>query len=245
MRRGVHGIDPHLGARGMGQAGDVRDRVDGAHGVGGQAHGHEARACSEDALELLEVEACSPRPGCPPSARQATLLRDAQPGSHVGVVVEARDDDLVPVRERRADGPAEREGDGRHVGPEADLVSVAGAEEVGRGVTDVMDELVGLEAGCEGAAVVGVAGQEVVVDGPQAGVHDLRAGGTVEPGHRLPVGTGSAERGEAGADGVDVPVGHVAESSLRPDARRPERVSCAVVRPAQSWQEAVAGGRNA
>ncbi len=40
-----------------------------------------------------------------------------QPGGHVGVVVEARDHDLVAGRQRGADGAAERVGDGGHVGP--------------------------------------------------------------------------------------------------------------------------------
>ena len=133
----------------------------------------------------------------------------------------------------RPDGPAEGEGDGRHVGPEADLVGVGGAEQVGRGDANVVDELVGLEAGREGAPVVGVAGEEVVVDGAQAGVHDLRAGRTVEPGDRLPVGSGPAQRGEAGADGVDVPVSHGLESS-----RRGRRSSCA-----SGYRARVAGPR--
>ena len=39
-------------------------------------------------------------------------------------------------------------------------------------------------------------------------VHDLGAGRPVEPGDGRAVGAGPAERGEAGADGGDVPVGH-------------------------------------
>ena len=61
-------------------------------------------------------------------------------------------------------------------------------------------------------AVVGVAGEEVVVDGAQAGVHDLRPGRSVEPGDGLPVGPGPAQRGKAGADGGDIPVSHGPES---------------------------------
>ena len=120
-----------------------------------------------------------------------------------------------PGCEGGPDGPAEGERDGRHVGPEADLVRIGGTKQVGRGHADVVDELVGLEAGREGAPVVGVAGEEVVVDGAQAGVHDLRPGRSVEPGDRLPVGSGPAQRGKAGADGGDVPVSHGPESSRR------------------------------
>ena len=71
---------------------------------------------------------------------------------------------------------------------EADLVGVGRTEQVRGGQARVVDQLVGLDAGREGHAVVGVAVEQVVVDGAQAGVRDLRAGSVVEPGHGLTVG---------------------------------------------------------
>ena len=93
------------------------------------SRGRPSRARSR----LGHVEGAVGRLDVHPAHLQAALLGDGQPGRHVGIVVEARDDDGVATAQRRADGPAERIRDGRHVRPEADLVCVRGAEEVGRG----------------------------------------------------------------------------------------------------------------
>ena len=64
---------------------------------------------------------------------RAALLLQGQPRGHVGVMVQASDHDLVARSQRPPDGPADGEGEGRHVLTEHDLVRVPCAEEGSRG----------------------------------------------------------------------------------------------------------------
>ena len=189
------------------------DRVDGPGAVGHEAHRDQLRARADEPLHLVHVEAGVLGPQADLADHQAVLLGHGQPWGDVGVVVGPGDDDLVPRLQGGADGPAERERDGRHVGPEADLVGVSGTEQVSGRQTHVVHQLVGLDAGSIGHAVVGVAREQVVVDGPQAGVDDLGAGCVVKPHGRSLVRAGTTQGGEAIAHGVDVPVGHAGEST--------------------------------
>ena len=62
--------------------------------------------------------------------RHPALPRQRLPGSHVRVVVELRDHDLVARLPGAAEGPRQVEGQGRHVGAEGDLLGRA-PEKVG------------------------------------------------------------------------------------------------------------------
>ena len=79
-------------------------------------------------------------------------------------MVELGDEDLVAGRELAADRLGEEKREGRHVGAVAHLVGVA-ADEVGRSLVGVVEDLVALFAGCEGAVGIGVVVDEVVGDG--------------------------------------------------------------------------------
>ena len=75
--------------------------------------------------------------------------------------------------------------------------------EVRAGGVRIVDEGIGLDAGGEGSAMVGVAALEVGRDGGDAFAGDLGAAGAVEVDHLPPVDL-AAERREVVTHGLDV-----------------------------------------
>ena len=85
-----------------------------------------------------------------------------------------------------------------HVRPEDDFVGAA-VQEVGHGAAGFGDHGVGAAAGGVGSAGVGVVAAQVVGDGVDHALRDLRSAGAVEEGGGMAV-DGLGERGELGAD---------------------------------------------
>ena len=93
-------------------------------------------------------------------------------------MVEAGDHDLVAGLEVAADRAGDRVGQGRHVGPEGDFVGGA-VEEVGHGAAGFGDHGIGVAAGGVGSAGIGVVAAQVVGNGVDDALRDLRPAGAV------------------------------------------------------------------
>ncbi len=107
VRRGVDRVDVDAGAGGVGggdDAGQVGDRADGVGGVG---HGDPARAVGEHRLDRArgQLERAGLRVGEADGGAVALGVDD--PRADVGVVVEARADDLVARPQRAPDRAGE------------------------------------------------------------------------------------------------------------------------------------------
>jgi hypothetical protein len=76
-------------------------------------------------------------------------LLKSDPGRDVGVVVEARDNDLVARQQRAPNGPAEIEGQTGHIGAKDDFVWSWGVEQISHGQTSFSHRLVHTPAGQE------------------------------------------------------------------------------------------------
>ena len=113
-------------------------------------------------------------------------------------MIEAGDDDFVSGLELAANGATHGEREGRHVGAEDDFVSAA-VEEVGHGAARFGDHGVGATAGGVSSAGVGIVVAQVVGDGVDDTLRDLRSAGAVEEGGGMAV-HGLGERRELGAD---------------------------------------------
>ena len=222
VRRPVDRVDPEVRAGRMDAVGDLADRVDRADGVRRETDRDEPRPGPESVVEVVEPQRAVVGLDADPAHDEVALAGDRQPRRDVGVMVHAREDDLVAGREARPDRAAERERDRRHVRPEGDLVRVGRPEQVGDRGPRARDERVGLGARREGAMGVRAAVREVVADRVQARVGDLRARGTVEPGDGH-VAVSSREGREARPDRLDV-IGRDVH------AHRPGRISARPLR---------------
>ncbi len=158
-------------------------------------------------FEVLEVERDVVLSDVDLADRHPSVGGHRLPGRDIRLVVECRDDDLVAGPERRADRAPDVEGERRHVVAELDLVRARGTEEVGNGrVGLVRDRVAQLTRG-ERAAAVGVGVREVVADGVDDALRDLRAAGSVEKCDRA-TGLLPGEGREFGAQGIDIEGGH-------------------------------------
>ena len=112
-----------------------------------------------------------------------------------------------PGTQRRADAPTDVQRERRHVVAELDLVRARGAEEVGHGRVRLVGHGVAELAGRECPTAVGVGGREVVGDGVDDALRDLRAARPIEEGHG-PAVLLAGQRRELGAQGIDIERGH-------------------------------------
>src|SRR5579862_4808094 len=108
-----------------------------------------------------------------------TFFFERQPGRHVGIVVEAGDQDFVAGAEVAANSAGHGVGERGHVWAKDDFVGRA-VEEVGHGGAGFGDHGVGVAAGGIGSAGVGVVAAQVVRDGVDDALRDLRSSGAVE-----------------------------------------------------------------
>ena len=143
-------------ADGVGHFHDPGDGVESAHGIRGEADGHQARPRPKRPLQALQIERAVILADLHPSGPDAALLFQSEPRRHVGVVVQASHDDLVARLERPSDGPAHGEREGGHVLPEDDLGRIGRADVVGRRCVNLGQHRVALFARGEGPLVVGV-----------------------------------------------------------------------------------------
>jgi hypothetical protein len=123
----------------------VGERCDpsGVHGrperIGRERECHDPGPRPEKSLEVCEVEGRVVEDVDLPDDEVA-IPRELEPWGDVGIVVEARDEDLVPGCERPADGAREREIAGGHVGTEDDLLRAA-MKELGRAPAGIVDRV--------------------------------------------------------------------------------------------------------
>jgi len=118
---------------------------------------------------------------------QVPVVRDLQPWRDPGVVVQAGHQDLVARGEGARGGPGHREVQRGHVRAEDDLVRLA-AEEPGRLVLGLLEDLPDADAGGVAGAQVGAGLPERPRDGVAHLVGHLGAAGSVEEREPLPQG---------------------------------------------------------
>jgi hypothetical protein len=183
------------------QQGSFGHRVDGARGIGGVPHGHEASALGDPARELLHVPGAIRGIEINPLHDAAPIPRREEPGRHVGVVIQPRDHDLVALREIPRDAAADVEGDRGHILSEGDFFRLSLAKERRDRGAGFPHHGVGFAACPEGTAVVGVPVHQIVAHPRQALLGDLGACRVVEEHRRRPPVVARVERGEVGAYG--------------------------------------------
>jgi hypothetical protein len=196
VRPVVDGVAPRERAGTVRELDDPRDVRLRPDGVRRDREGDHARPLRELRLEVAEVER-----EVVVHAREADddaeILGERQPRRHVRVVVEPRAEDLVAHAQVAAERTGEQEVERGHALPEGDLVRMAGEEAAGRGPR-VLDQLHRPDARLVRRADVRVVLAQVARDRVDHLVRALRPAGAVEEGQL------AVERGEAGADGVDV-----------------------------------------
>jgi hypothetical protein len=128
---------------------------------------------------------------------QITVVRDLQPGRDAGVVVEARDQDLVARAEHAGRGPGQREIERGHIRPEDHLAGLA-TQEPGGLALGLLEDLPDSDARGVARAQVGAGLPERQRHRVAYFVGDLGAAGGVEERETLP------QRRETGPDRVDV-----------------------------------------
>ena len=199
MRRVVDRVRP--GER----PGLVRE-LDDARGVGHRPEGVRCEREGDDpspvgqlTLEILDVDR-RVVVDLDEADGEVEVMRELEPGRDVPIVVEARDEDLVPARERPPERACEREVERGHVLAEDRLLGAAAEEARGGGVRE-LDELVAAAAGGERAAEIRVRLAQVGGDRVD---HRLRA---LRPARRVEEGDAGRERGELRPGRVDVESG--------------------------------------
>jgi hypothetical protein len=205
----VNCVDEHERAGGVRELGDFGDGIDGANGVGGVTDGDEFCFARDFFAEVVEIERAVGIVNIGLTDDDAFFFECA-PGRDVGVVIESGDDNFVAGLEITSDRSRECERDRRHVLAEDDFVFAA-IEEVGHCGAGGGDHRVVAAAGFEGAASVGVGGEEIIRDGVHDLLGDLGAGGAVE---------------ESGLVAVDL---EIEGWKLLADPGDVERVFCGVV----------------
>ena len=94
-------------------------------------------------------------------------------------MIEEGEDDFVSGDEIAAESSTHGEGKRGHVGAEDDFVGIA-IEKVGHGGARFDEDLVGIVAGLIGSVGVGVVAGEIVRDGVDDALGNLRAAGAIE-----------------------------------------------------------------
>ena len=198
----MDGVDVGEGSGVVGEADDFLYGIDGADGVGGVSGGDQLRLGIYFRGEVGHVEGAIFVVDLGPADGHSAILCHLQPRGNVGVVVEAGDDDFVSGLQLAANGAGHGVGQRGHVGAEGDFVGGA-VQEVGHGAAGFGDHGVGAAAGGVGSAGVGVVAAQVVGDGVDHALRDLRPAGAVEERGGVSV-DGLGEGRELGADGGEV-----------------------------------------
>ena len=170
--RVVHRVHIHHGAGGTGPGGDVGHGIDGTGEVAGQAHRNQARASANQRPQLLQVQRARFPVDPRPMDDQVALLGHLQPGRDVGLVVQFRNDDFVPVAQGAAHAAADQIGQAGHVGAEHDFLRGT-VHEVGGQPMGFRHDFVRGDAGCELAPRVGHEATQVLLHGHDHGFRHL------------------------------------------------------------------------
>ncbi len=197
VRGVVHCVDVRNRACVARHADDGLHVVDGANRVRRVSHGDNPATRRELAREVVQV-------------KRAVFFVDVHelnlhpafferlPGRDVRAVVELREQNLVAGAEVAADSAADRERQRSHVLPEDDFVRIA-AQEISHRGARAGDDLVGLATGRVLPVGIGVAGFQIMRNGVDHALRDLRAARAVEESWGTAVDR-ARERGELRAD---------------------------------------------
>ena len=196
--RELHGIEIDDGAGRPGLRREALRVVDRAGAVGGHAHGHKPGPVAQHLGQGIVGKLVGARVEVHPAHRQAKVLGQQQPGRHIGVVVHARQHDLVALAELAAQAARHVEGERRHVLPEDDLRGRGRIVEVGAGAVRLIHQFAGRQGGREVAAQIGIAVDQAVHRPVHHLLRDLGSGRVVEidPG---PPRVGEGKGGEVPA----------------------------------------------
>ena len=180
VRGVVHRVDPGERADAVCQLAHALRVDDGADRVRGPGERDDLRPLAQLRLEIREVER---RVGVDVDVRddEPEVVGELDPGGHVAVMVEARDEDLVAGLQLAAEHARQVEVDGRHVRAEDDLRGAA-VEEARAGGLGVVDDLVDAMAGRVGRSEIRARVAQGVRDRLSDLVRHLRAAGGVEEG---------------------------------------------------------------
>src|ERR1700734_630398 len=193
----------HVGERagGVSEAYDFLYGIDCADGIRRVADGNQFCALVYFARQVVEIEGAIFFVNFSPADGNAFFF-EGEPGGDVGIVIEARDQDFVARAEVATNGAAHGVGERGHIGPEDDFISGA-VEEVGHGGAGFGKHGVGVAAGGVGPAGVGIVAAQVIGNGVDDALRNLRSPGTVEERGGVSV-DGLGECGELGADVEEV-----------------------------------------
>ena len=194
VRRVVDGVHPGQRpgrVRELAHAAGVGDRADRVGGPGERDH---LGPRPELAFQVAEVQGRVVVQLDVPH-HQIAVVRDLQPGRDAGVVVEARDQDLVARAKRAGRGPGQREVERGHVRPEDHLAGLA-AQEPGCLALSLLEDLPDPDARGVARAQIGAGLPKRQRHRVAYFVGDLGAAGGVEERETLP------QRGEPGPDRV-------------------------------------------
>ena len=197
VRGVVDGVDPAERARSVREFRDARNVGDRADGVRSRDAGDDAHAVVEFPLEIVEVEA-KLGSDVDPVHLEAAVGGEFHPRRDAAVVVEPRDEDLVPDAPVARGRAREHEVERRHVRAEDHVVGRAIEEAAGVDARLVVDRLDALARRVRSAVVRARLAQRAR-DRVADLVGHLRAAGRVEEDESAVL-----QRGEPGADGVHV-----------------------------------------
>ncbi len=196
VRAEVHGVGPRERAGVVRELDDPARVCQRADRVRRERERDDARPLGQLPLEVVEVER-RVVVQLDEADLQVEVVCELEPRRNVSVVVEARDEDLVPGAQRAADGAREHEVECRHVLAEDRLGRIAVQERASR-EPRLCEERVALPACSERAAEVRVRLAQIVRDRVDHRIRALCPSWSVEERGR------TLQRGEAGADGFDV-----------------------------------------
>ncbi len=156
----MHGIDESHRTGCMRLAHDLGNRVDGTHGVRSPTSGDHSRRAADLCLQVEHVQRAIGGLDVGSTHLDPALLQ-RHPRRYIGVVIENGDQQLIAALQFAADGAAEREGQGRHVRAEDDLIGIA-VQEVGHRNVGVGDDFIRAFTCDEGAVSIRVRGCKIV-----------------------------------------------------------------------------------
>ena len=115
----MDGVDVSKGSGLVRELNDVLDRIDGADSVRGVSDGDQFRVLVDLRRQVGHVERAIFVVDLGPTDGHPAVFRHQEPRGDVGVMVEARDEDLISGLEFAADRARDGKGQRRHVGPKA------------------------------------------------------------------------------------------------------------------------------
>ena len=183
VRRVMDRIDVGHGSDPVRHTDDFPYIVDGSHRVRGVANGYQPGAAGDFPRQVMHVQGAIPIMNFGHPYRDASFLQ-SQPGRIIGIMIKTSHYDLISGIEFTANRPAHGKGERGHVRAEDDLSRIAG-KKVRHGATSAGKHRVGTLAGRKGAVGVGIAAAQIIRDGVDHGLGNLRPARAIEKNDRM------------------------------------------------------------